>query len=69
MWRTPTPGQLLCQDTFYVGRIKGVGRIYLQAMVDTYCSLAFGKLHTSKRPETTVDPSMIGSCLSTNSMG
>jgi len=49
------PGQLLCQDTFYVGRLKGVGRIYLQALVDTYSSLAFGKLYTSKRPETAVD--------------
>ena len=49
------PGQLLCQDTFYVGRLKGVGRLYLQAVVDTYGSLAFGKLYTSKRPETAVD--------------
>ena len=49
------PGQLLCQDTFYVGRLKGVGRVYLQAVVDTYGSLAFGKLYTSKRPETAVD--------------
>jgi hypothetical protein len=29
------PGQLLSQDTFYVGRLKGIGRIYLQAVVDT----------------------------------
>jgi transposase InsO family protein len=49
------PGYLLCQDTFYVGRLKGVGRIYLQAVVDTYGSLAFGKLYTSKRQETTAD--------------
>ena len=49
------PGQLISQDTFYVGRIKGVGRIYLQAVVDTYGSFAFGKLYTSKRPETAVD--------------
>jgi transposase InsO family protein len=49
------PGQLLCQDTFYVGRLKGVGRIYLQAVVDTYGSLAFGKLYTSKRQETAAD--------------
>jgi transposase InsO family protein len=49
------PGQLLCQDTFYVGRLKGVGRIYLQAVVDTYGSFAFGKLYTSKRQETAVD--------------
>ena len=49
------PGQLLCQDTFYVGRLKGVGRLYLQAVVDTYGSFAFGKLYTSKRQETTAD--------------
>jgi transposase InsO family protein len=49
------PGYLLCQDTFYVGRLKGVGRIYLQAVVDTYGSLAFGKLYTSKRQETAAD--------------
>ena len=49
------PGQLLCQDTFYVGRLKGVGRIYLQAIVDTFSSFAFGKLYTSKRQETTAD--------------
>jgi transposase InsO family protein len=49
------PGYLLCQDTFYVGRLKGVGRIYLQAVVDTYGSFAFGKLYTSKRQETAAD--------------
>lgn len=49
------PGQLLCQDTFYVGRLKGVGRLYLQAVVDTYGSFAFGKLYTSKRQETAAD--------------
>lgn len=49
------PGQLLCQDTFYVGRLKGVGRIYLKAVVDTYGSFAFGKLYTSKRQETAAD--------------
>lgn len=49
------PGQLLCQDTFYVGSLKGVGRLYLQAVVDTYGSFAFGKLYTSKRQETAAD--------------
>jgi len=49
------PEYLLCQDTFMVGTIKGVGRIYLQAVVDTYGSFAFGKLYTSKLPETAVD--------------
>jgi transposase InsO family protein len=49
------PGYLLCQDTFMVGPIKGIGRIYLQAVVDTYGSYVFGKLYTSKLPETAVD--------------
>ena len=52
---SPYPGYLLCQDTFLVGALKGIGRIYLQAVVDTYSSFAFGKLYTSKLPETAVD--------------
>jgi len=43
------PGELLSQDTFYVGRMKGVGRIYLHVVVDTYSSLAFGFLYPSKQ--------------------
>lgn len=49
------PGYLLSQDTFMVGVMKGVGKIYLQAVVDTYGSYAFGKLYTSKLPETAAD--------------
>jgi transposase InsO family protein len=52
---SPYPGYLLSQDTFIVGTIKGVGRIYLQAVVDTYSSYAFGKLYTSKHQITAVD--------------
>ena len=52
---SPYPGYLLCQDTFLVGTLKGIGRVYLQAVVDTFGSLAFGKLYTSKLPETAVD--------------
>jgi len=52
---SPYPGYLLSQDTFHVGTIKGVGRIWLQAVVDTFGSFAFGKLYTSKLPETAVD--------------
>ncbi len=49
------PGHLLSQGTFMVGTIKGAGRIYLQAVTDTYGSFAFGKLYTSRLPETAVD--------------
>ena len=45
------PGELLCQDTFFVGTLKGVGKVYLQVVVDTFGSFAFGYLHTTKQPE------------------
>jgi transposase InsO family protein len=48
------PGELLCQDLFYVGHLKGVGKVYLDAVVDTYGSYAFGFLHISKQPEAAV---------------
>jgi transposase InsO family protein len=49
------PGDLLAQDTFYVGRLKGVGQVYLQAVVDTYGSYAFGRLYISKVPQCSVE--------------
>ena len=49
------PGDLLSQDTFYVGRLKGVGQVYLQVVVDTYGSYAFGRLYISKIPACSVD--------------
>ena len=45
------PGELLSQDTFYVGHLKGMGKVYLHAVVDAFGSHAFGFLHPSKRPE------------------
>ena len=48
------PGELLCQDTFFVGTIKGVGKVYMHAVVDTFSSYAFAFLHTTKRPEAAV---------------
>jgi transposase InsO family protein len=50
------PGELLSQDLFYVGQLKGVGKVYLDAVVDTYCSYAFGFLHAGKVPEASVAP-------------
>ena len=48
------PGELLCADTFFVGNLKGIGKVYLHAVVDTYGSYAFGFLHVSKQPEAAV---------------
>jgi len=45
---TEHPGYLGSQDTFYVGTIKGVGRIYQQTFVDTYTRVAFAKLYDRK---------------------
>jgi transposase InsO family protein len=45
---TEHPGYLGSQDTFYVGTLKGVGRIYQQTFVDTYSKVAAAKLYTSK---------------------
>ena len=52
MSRARRPGELLAQDTFYVGNFKGLGKVYMQAVVDAFCSYGFATLHTSKRPET-----------------
>ena len=35
-------------DTFYVGNMKGVGRIYQQTVIDTYSKVAFAKLYDRK---------------------
>jgi transposase InsO family protein len=45
------PGELLSQDNFYVGQLKGVGKVYLHTVVDMFGSYAFGVLGTSKQPE------------------
>lgn len=45
---TAHPGYLLAQDTYYVGTIKGVGRIYQQTVIDTYSKNGFAKLYDRK---------------------
>lgn len=52
---TSHPGYLGSQDTFYVGNLKGVGRIYQQTFVDTYSKVAFCKLYITKTPITAAD--------------
>ncbi len=52
---TEHPGYLGSQDTYYVGTIKGVGRIYQQTFIDTYSRVAFAKLYTSKHAITSAD--------------
>ena len=52
---TEHPGYLGAQDTYYVGTIKGVGRIYQQTFIDTYSKLAFVKLYDRKNAITAAD--------------
>ena len=49
------PGYCGAQDTFYVGTLKGVGRIYQQTVIDTYGKVAFAKLYDRKTPITAAD--------------
>jgi transposase InsO family protein len=49
------PGYCGAQDTFYVGTLKGVGRIYQQTFIDTYSKVGFAKLYDRKTPVTAAD--------------
>ena len=52
---TEHPGYLGSQDTYYVGNLKGVGRIYQQTFIDTYTKVAFVKLYDRKHAITAAD--------------
>ena len=47
-------GELVAVDTFFVGTLKGVGRVYLQSALDCFSRYAWGRLYTSKLPMTAV---------------
>ena len=49
------PGYCGAQDTFYVGTLKGVGRIYQQTFIDTYAKVGFAKLYDRKTALTAAD--------------
>ena len=48
-------GYLGSQDRFYVGTLKGVGRIYQQTFIDTLSAVAFAKIYTTKHPINSAD--------------
>lgn len=49
------PGYCGAQDTFYVGTLKGVGRVYQQIFIDTYAKVGMAKLYDRKTPITAAD--------------
>lgn len=52
---THHPGYLGAQDTYYVGYIKGVGKIYQQTFIDTYTRVALVKVYDRKNALVTAD--------------
>jgi transposase InsO family protein len=47
-------GDLVAVDTFFVGQLKGIGKVYLQTVIDCFSRYAWGRLYTSKLPVTAV---------------
>jgi transposase InsO family protein len=47
-------GDLVAVDTFHVGTLKGVGKVYLQSVLDCFSRYAWARLYTSKLPVTAV---------------
>lgn len=47
-------GDLVAVDTFFVGTLKGVGKVYLQSVIDCFSRYAWGRLYTNKLPVTAV---------------
>jgi hypothetical protein len=61
------PGYCGAQDTFYVGNLKGVGRVYQQTFIDTYAKVGFAKLYDARRRSQRRICSMTGSYRSSTS--
>ena len=47
-------GDLVAVDTFFVGSLKGVGKVYLQSAIDCHARYAWGRLYPNKLPVTAV---------------
>jgi hypothetical protein len=77
-WRRPRPTRRLtesehpgycgAQDTFYVGNLKGVGRVYQQTFIYTYAKVACAKLYDRRRRSPPRICSMTGCCHSSMSI-
>jgi len=50
----PRTGALVAVDTFFVGVLKGVGKVYLQTVIDCHSRYAWGRLYANKLPLTAV---------------
>lgn len=50
----PYTGALVAVDTFFVGVLKGVGKVYLQTAIDCHSRHAWARLYPNKLPLTAV---------------
>jgi transposase InsO family protein len=50
----PHTGALVAVDTFFVGVLKGVGKVYLQSAIDCHARYAWARLYPNKLPLTAV---------------
>jgi len=50
----PYTGALVAVDTFFVGVLKGVGKVYLQTVIDCHSRYAWARLYPNKLPVTAV---------------
>ena len=50
---TGGPGELVCVDSFYIGKLKGVGKVYQLSAIDVFTRLAFVALVTGT-PDATI---------------
>ncbi len=46
--KTKYPGHIIGMDVFYVGCLKGIGRIYQYTGIDTFASFGWAKLYSDK---------------------
>ncbi len=49
-------GELVAVDTFFAGTLKGVGKVYIQTVLDCLSRFVWARLYTSKMPVTAVHP-------------
>jgi transposase InsO family protein len=50
----PHTGALVAVDTFFIGVLKGVGKVYLQTAIDCHSRHAWARLYPNKLPVTAV---------------
>lgn len=53
--KTKAPGYLIALDTYYIGTLKGIGRIYQMTAIDTFSNYAWAKVYTSKSAQAACD--------------